>query len=221
MSAILDKALANRRAKPFQQFGQGNDYTTRNGANGCTHATLQFLAWLWKKRWYTQDQVSRMAGYPGWPTVNRGLYPGEVRRFIAAAGLPYKVVNGLDFYLLERATTKGPVLVAHSYAWVPEWQGYTYYGRTADGKPNGYARPFGRAGKTQLSGWAGAHMGVLLGKNGASRYFWEPNHNTGARPENPPYDVINHDQMIRLYGSYKSTLGRSLYAVIPTRSLST
>lgn len=226
-SARLRKAILNRRAKPFQQFGQTGDYTTFGGATGCTHTVLQWLIWIWKHRWVTHDEISHVAGYPTPPNNprRRGLYPAEVMRVVRAYGLPYTVKLGLTAnQVLTIAKSKGPVGFGHAYPWWPEWKGYRYAGITADGKPNGYARVYGKAGRTQLSGFTGAHFGVVLGvatdPTGPDWvYAWEPNHDSGARPERPPYDRMDVAQFGRTYDSYRKVLGRTPYALIPTEKL--
>lgn len=227
-TARTSKAVDKRRARRSQQFGQGDDESTRNGALGCTHTVLQFLAWLWKGRWYSQDQISRLAGYPA-SGANRGLRPTEVQRFCTAAGLPYVVKFGLTTAQLYRlANERGPVGIGHSYSYWPEWYGYRYGGRTADGRPNGYAQPRANAGRTQLAGFVppnDAHFGLLLGYDPAQRataarvVAWEPNHGSPGRPEKPAYDRMTTVQFGRVYASYQTVLGRSLYALVPTRSL--
>lgn len=226
---ITNKARLLRIAKPFQQFGQANDAYTANGATGCTHTVLQFLALLWTNRWYTHDQISQMVGYPNQSRVaisqRRGLRPEEVKTFIAKAKLPYAVVFNWDLAKIIAASTLGPVGIAHAYSWVPEWMGFRISGLVSDGKPNGFASPHGRAGKTQLVGFTGAHMGCFIGRGLdptgkiSLRLFWEPNHASPARPEKPPYDVISPVQFAAVYDSYKSVLNRDLYALVPTRAL--
>lgn len=216
----LDKALALRRARPYQQFGQTDDEYTFNGATGCTHTCLQTIALIWKDRYYSHDQISKLVGYPA-PGNNgrmRGLNYTEVQRFFTKTGIPYKVKLGLSADAVLKASNLGPVLFGHAYSWTPEWYGRTYNGIKADGKPNGYASPLGKAGKTQLSGFTGAHASLLLGYL-TSAYVHEPNHGSPARKEKPPYDTYSITEFKRMYDSYKRTLGRTPYAVVPTRGL--
>lgn len=225
----VKKVMDLRAHRPFQQFGQTDDETTRNGALGCTHTVLQFLALLWKGRWYSHDQVSRLAGYPGYPRVNRGLRPAEVQRFCSAAGLPYRVALDLTASeLLLMANRRGPIGFGHSYSYWPEWMGRVYLGVRADGRPNGYASPAREAGRTQLKGFEpprDAHFGMLLGydpSQDVSRarvVAWEPNHGTTSRPEKPAYDRMTSNQFQRVYDSYHRVLGRSPYALIPKEAL--
>lgn len=226
-SARLRKVILNRRARPSQQFGQAGDYTTFNGATGCTHTVLQWLVWLWKGKWVTQDAISKVAGYPvpGHNSARRGLRPYEVEKVVAHYGLPYEIKFGLTAYqVLELAKDRGPVGFGHAYSWWPEWKGYRYAGITADGKPNGFATPLRKAGKTQLSGFTGAHFGVILGvatdPSGPDLvYAWEPNHGSSARPEKPPYDRMYVDQFGKVFDSYSKALGRVSYALVPTKRL--
>lgn len=228
--ARATKAMAKRRARPAQQFGQSSDVSTFAGATGCTHTVLQFLAYLWKNRWYTHDDISRYAGYP-FPTYNihrRGLRPSEVQAFCNRVGLPYVIRYRMTYLELLRASARGPVGFGHSYSYWPEWKGYHYGGRTADGSPNGYAKPLLHAGRTQLSGFSppnDAHYGLLLGWDDDASALtarvaaWEPNHGSPSRPEKPPYDLMTTAQFRRVYDSYTKVLGRTPYALIPTRSL--
>lgn len=230
ITPVTAAALATRANKPFQQFGQANDAYTANGATGCTHTVLQYLAWLVKKRWYTHDEISRMVGYPNQSKIalsrRRGLYPSEVGSFLRKAGLPYAVQYNLSAYkVLQISNALGPVGFGHHYAWVPEWYEYTYRGVKADGKPNGFAHPLRRAGKTQLTGWAGAHFGACLGwdphlaVDKPRVFIWEPNHGSSARPEKPSHDLIRSGQFRALYESYNKALGRAPYAVVPTKKI--
>jgi len=226
-SARTAKAMANRRARRSQQFGQANDGSTQNGSNGCTHTVLQWLAWLWLKKWYTHDQVSKLAGYPY--GANRGLRPSEVQRFCKAAGLPYVVKYRLTAQqILDTANNWGPVGFGHSYSYWPELYGYTYQGVKADGHPNGYGSPKGDRGRTQLRGFVppnDAHFGAVLGYDPAKPSTavrcaaWEPNHGSPSRSETPPYDFMTTGQLLHVYESYEKVLGRTLYALVPTRRL--
>lgn len=219
------KAFNLRRKKPFQQFGQSYDRYTANGATGCTHTVLQFLALLWKNRWYTHDEISRMVGYPNQSAIasryRRGLRPAEVQLFCQKAGLPYRVALGLTADQALAYTRLGPVGFGMAYSHVPEWKGYRYSGMVADGRPNGFARYHG---KTQLVGFTGAHFGCVLADGtlttGARAIVaWEPNHGSTARPEKPEYDMYSITQWRTLFNSYNTVLRRSTYALVPTRYL--
>lgn len=237
LSAPALKALALRSSRPFQQFGQSGDVYTVNGATGCTHTVLQYLALLWLKRWYTHDQISILVGYPNQSKLyyRRGLRPAEVKAFCVKVGLPYTVALGLPLATVYAKANMGPVGIGYSYSYTPEWKNYIYHNVKADGKPNGFAEPEGTAGKTQLTGIQpntgrapsssnpDGHFGCLLGagigSTGFQAYFWEPNHNSAARPEDPDYDIYTGTQFTRLYGSYSAVLSRTPYALVPTRTL--
>jgi hypothetical protein len=222
--ARLKAEIRARRARPSQQFGQANDYSTWGGATGCTHTVLQWLAWRVRGHWYTHDEVSHIAGYPAHNAAHRGMRPAEVQAFIDHVGIPYKVTFDLTALQVAHLSKRGPVGIAHIYGWWPEWKGYRYGTKTADGRPNGYATPTGHAGRTQLSGFEdGRHMGLLLGyatdASGPDLYYaWEPNHGSPARPEKPPYDRMSYDQFKRTYDSYAKA-GNRPYAIVPTRTL--
>ena len=228
LSTSAQKAIALRIRRPYQQFGQNADLTTAGGATGCTHTCLQFLAELWGKGFYTHDQISRIAGYPSQasvaPSSRRGMRPSEVQAFCDRIGLPYKVRLGLTPTQVLAAAQLAPVGFGHVYGWVPEWKGYRYAGITADGRPNGFAAPSSKAGKTQLTGFErGAHFAVVLGAGqGATSYqvyAMEPNHGSASRPEKPPYDIYTLAQFNALYTSYQRVLGRTPYALVATRPL--
>lgn len=225
LSARSEKVLAARRANPFQQFGQSADAYTANGATSCAHTVLQFLALLWTGQWYTQDELSRVVGYPNQsryaPAQRRGMRPSEVQAFIKRARLPYRVAFSLSSSDVIRASVMGPVGFGHAYSHWPEWKGARYGGVTADGSPNGFALPNGRAGRTQLTGFNGAHFGLLIGRDAATDrvYAWEPNHGSPARPERPPYDQMSTGQFRVVYDSYMRRFGRKPYAIVATKYL--
>jgi hypothetical protein len=212
-SERLKREIRARRAKPSQQFGQANDSLTSNGATGCTDTVLQWMIWRTKGRWYTHDQVRQAAGI--YQVLSRGLRPSEVQRVIDHFGLPYKIVHGWPALSIARASKLGLVGVGQFYPWWPEWRGFRYGNVHADGKPNGYATPTGKAGRTQLAGFTGRHMGMLLGyatdPTGPDLYYgWEPNHGSAVRPERPPYDRMTFHQFQQVVESYGTT-----YAVVP------
>jgi len=232
--ARLEKARQRRINNPYQQFGQPHDAFTANGATGCTHTVLQFLAALWLERWVTHDELSKMVGYPNQskvaPGKRRGLRPSEVQCFCDEIGLPYRVVTDVTYEDVLRFTARGPVGFGHSYSRWPEWRGFRYRGVKADGHPNGFATPDRKAGRTQLIGFdppnargkgGDAHFGLVLGVNTETStvFAWEPNHGSSARPERPPYDCMTVVQFKGVFNSYATILKRSTYALMPTKSL--
>lgn len=225
----LRKAISRRRPAAstvdgvvgwnVHQFGQDHDDRTQGGATGCTDTCLQWLVFLWKGRKPTHNSIRAAAGYPD---PARGLYAMHVRRVIDHYDLPYIIKYGLTVNQLIEYSKRGPVGFGHRYQWWPDWKGYVLGGRAADGRPNGFATPSGKAGHTQSS-WDGAHFGLLLGvathETEKDRvYGWEPNHNSPSRREKPQYDIMTVDQLIATYKSYQS-LGRAPYAIVPTRTL--
>jgi hypothetical protein len=215
----LRKAITRRKSQPRQQFGQAADATTGNGKGACTQTSLQSLIYIWTGVVYTLDRISAVSGYPGYATAGRGMTAREVQRALDAFHVPYKIATDLEFFLLMRAAVNGPVLVGVRYgdwprkAGLPSWR-------------NGHAL---ENGATQLAGFDGAHMTLLLGahvtvRDAAGRivrreaYDHEPNHGSTARPEKPPYDRVTTAQLKRAYESLR-TLGRSTYAFVPTRQL--
>lgn len=216
--ARLKAEIEARRKRPSQQFGQRGDESTFGGATGCTHTCLQWFIWRENAKWVTHDEISRIALYP-WPRGNpdrRGMRPTEVQRVINHYKLDLKIVIGWPALAVAKASKHGPVMFGHLYPWWPEWKGFRYGTQRADGKPNGYATPSGKAGRTQLSGFSGRHMGVLFGyatdPSGPDLYYgWEPNHGSSVRPERPPYDRFTYTQFRRCYESWQG----SDYALVP------
>lgn len=217
--SIGSVALAIRRAWPFHQFGQANDSRSNNGATGCTDTCLQFLALLVTGRWWTHDQLRARVGHRNPFT---GLTYGEVGALAPSIGLPYRVELGLTFaQIVSLVRTRGPVMIGELYGQHPSWRGFKYFGRLASAAPNGFAKPLGKAGRTQL-GPTFRHaivivaIGMLDGVQVA--YLFEPNHNSPARPEDPPYDIVTMSQLRRLLDTYRATNGKT-YALHPTRAI--
>jgi len=222
-SPRLRAEILARRDAPTHQFGQRDSESTFGGATGCTQTVLQWIVWRATGTWQTIDDISSAAGYP-WPGSNprrRGMTIAEVEQVIDHYDLPYEVVRDRPTLEVWRASKLGVVGVAVMYSHWPEWRGYRYRAVTANGKPNGYATPLRKAGKTQLSGFYGRHMTALLGYATDPRapdlgYALEPNHGSTARPEKPPYDRISYRQFGIAYQSYRTVGGQPLYAIVPT-----
>jgi hypothetical protein len=211
----LAKAQDIRRRDPDGQFGQPASGCFDWGKYACSATCLQFLRRLYIGKDITLDEVSRRSGRPC--GVNRGTAVSEIKAFIRWSRLPYVFREGLSAGQVFAASRTGPVLVPHIYGATPEWRGYRYGRTVADGRPNGYARPLGKAGKTQLTGFEdGRHLAVLLGYETTDAVYWfDPNHDSVARPERVPYDVITSAQLRRLIESWPA---KSRWAFIPTRS---
>lgn len=220
----LDRWLAFSRDNRWaQQFGQGDDQTTFNGATGCTHAILQRLIKARTGARVSQDHISQVAGYP-LPYENpgrRGLRPSEVQKVLNHYDLPYRIVS-IGFDELKGYRPRGPIMLGVMYSWWPEDRGYVYNGVKADGRPNGYAI---RNGKTQLSGFKGRHAVLWLGSRAATvgghriseSFSNEPNHGSASRPEKPDYDATRTRQIRKAYEAYQADNGGAEYAWIPTR----
>jgi hypothetical protein len=202
------------------QFGQSDDSLTENGSSGCTDTVLQALILGWKAKRVTHNQIRKAAGR-GIATCSKGLTADDVRKVIANWGLPYKVVFGMTWGDVLRASNRGPAIVATRYA---NWPNWAHYGGATRPKP--WARPTDKAGRSQFSGFTGAHANLLLGYANwlndsgvvvrVDAFVKEPNHGSPARPERPPYDIVLSADGKAAYDAYKSVLGRELYAVIPT-----
>lgn len=221
----------------LQQFGQSNDSASFDGRTGCGFTVLQALALGWKNKTYTHNQIAAMVGYPTalQMITQTGLTQSQVRTFINKAQLPYVIVpatpNAREWTyseVMRRANLFGPVAVALRYDDQPEWKGKVYLGTKADGKPNGYASPLGKAGKTQLTGFEnGSHLDLVLGyhvirnPNGTVNrrvvHVKDPNHGSTIRPERPPFDDMTETQFKQLYESPRK-IGRRLYAIVPTQT---
>ncbi len=226
--ALLDDWNGFFRDNPLQQFGQSDDESTYNGATGCTHTLLQLLIKAKTGQLYSHDEISKIATYP-WPVNNpnrRGMYSGgndnEVGRVLTKFGIPMQIIFGANWRdLIDIWSPRGPVMMGIVYGYWPEWRGYHYAGRVADGKPNGFAV---HNGKTQLSGAEHIfHATFFIGhrydpkREVTLAYAKEPNHGSPSRPEKPGYDIIKATQMRTAYQSYSRTGRRSL-AWTPTRT---
>ena len=155
----LDKLIACRTARPFGQFGTTDDESTDNGSLGCTHSVWRLIAFAYTGRWYSHDQISKFAGYPfGGGSTDRGMRTTESQRLCAALKLPMVLRSGLTSSQLLTASNLGPCMVAIRYGSWPNWQGYKGVYR-----PTPYARPLGKAGRNQFTGFFGSHAIALLG----------------------------------------------------------
>ena len=222
--------LEQARRAPLQQFGQAHDGRAHDGATACTDTIIQTIHRGWTGATaLTIDRIRDLAGYTDRQYAARsGLTAAQVDRVMRRLSLPYEVrpiTSPLSAWrVLKWANWYGPVMVGVPYGWWPEWQGFRYGTVTADGRPNGFARPRGQAGKTQLTGFTGAHAVLVLGYAltrdaqgrviGHPTYVKEPNHGSARRPERPPFDVIDSAQFRRAYDAF-AQLGRRPYAVTP------
>ena len=206
--------------RELQQFGQPNSTKSYLGKTGCSFTVAQCVIGIWTGHIPSHNDIARIVGYPTARQAKHqiGLLSSQVLRLYAHYDLRYKMVRGWDWDKLERRSALyGPVHFYTRYTHQPEWKGFKYAGATADGKPNGYARPYGKAGKTQLSGFDGGHSELLAGykifrnKDGSvhhvTDYIRDPNHGSKSRPERPSYDRIYRTQGKKLYESYKSMPG--------------
>lgn len=222
--AVLDKLLASRKKNPYGQFGTTDDESTDNGQLACTHAVWRFIIHAYTGKWYSFDQISHMAGFPfGGGSRNRGMSVDEAKRLILVTKIPYVYKNNLTGSELLIASNKGPVMFAMRYGNWPNW--FKYRGKTTHSP---YARPVSHAGRNQFTGFFGSHAGVLLGfvrvmsggkfvRNDC--YVFEPNHNSPARPEKVPYDVVTQTDLTRAYLAVKTQLGWSVtMAFVPTKA---
>lgn len=224
MATTLDKVLASRSRHPSGQFGTADDECTDNGALGCTHADWRWIAWAYTGKWRSHDALSDLAGYPcGGGSANRGLRVSESQRLVRALGLPYVYKANLTSSQLLTASRLGPVLFGIRYG---DWPNWAHYGNVTRPKP--WARPLDAAGRNQFAGFFGGHACVLLGYRRivtAGRferndcYVMEPNHNSPARPQNVPYDIVTQTRLNNAYQATRTRLGWSAtMAFIPSRA---
>jgi hypothetical protein len=215
------------QSRPIFQFGQPSAGTesTDGGRRACTHTVIQALELGWHGDWITQDAISKIVGYPTKEQGRKGqgLLGSQVTRIMERLKLPYKVSYGLSPQtVIDMVEQRAPAMFAAAYSHQPEWQGYRYVGLVADGKPNGFARPLGKAGKNQLAGFDGGHAEILYGVN---RDGWlmihDPNHNSSARPEEPPLTLVSRHQFAAMFNAYRAvSSGGVTYAFLPTRRFS-
>ena len=226
---VMEAVKASRR---LYQFGQPQDTTlsTAAGRAGCGPACVQVLARIWQPTAQppTQDRVCELSGFPE-PDQHIGsfLRTYQLVQALMALGIRYEPRSDLaSSELQEVAKHRGPVLFLCRYTEWPQWRGYRCQGAVADGHPNGYASPLGRAGKTQLSGFDGGHYGLLLSSRWMPRkgtsFNWlrDPNHSSPARPERPSFDIVSKEQFRVLFESGRSiTTDGQPWAAIPTEVL--
>lgn len=221
---LLQRLKRVRKNRPYGQFGQKGDRCTDNGSLGCTHTVWQYIAFVYKGKLYTHDQLSRLSGYPcgGGPT-NRGMRITESQKLVRALKLPYIYKANLTSGQLLKASKRGPVLFAIRYGDWPNWKGYRNHYR-----PRPWARPRGRAGRNQFTGFYGSHAVALLGfrriiRNGKfirnACAVLEPNHASPARPEKVPYDIVTQSELNKAYRATVTKLRwPSTMAFIPTKA---
>ena len=217
----------------MRKFFTENDYyqydhpstskTTAGGSEGCTHENLRALIKLWHHKEVTQDEISQAVSYH---TSDEGLTPTHLERAFRAFDLPYRMLFGAPAKpLITAANDLAPVLVAVYYRYHPEMFEAKYFGQRATGRANGFARPLGRAGKDQLTGFDGGHSEILLGGRERSDgitdvIVHDPNHHSNLRPAKVPYDVMTLNQFKRMYGGFATiNPARRTVAAIPVEVL--
>lgn len=220
LTTLQTRALQVRRNYPLGQFGQDGDAWTINGKYACGHTLCQMIALIAGRGYWSLDAIAKRAGYPDMrlraARYRRGMSTSEAVRFLQSLGLNYEVRTGLSYASLVAFSRLGPVLIVHQYRWWPEWKGYEYAGRTADGYPNGYAGPLGAAGATQI-GYDTPHWGALIAQDTVATtgagvvYAMEPNHGSPSRPEHVAFDKMTPAQMQRVYAS------RNRVAMVPVQ----
>jgi hypothetical protein len=219
---ILERSLTICRENPWlQQFGQSGDFSTLNGALGCTHTILQLLLMLWHGQRMTHDEISSVAEFP-FPARNptrRGLRNTEVETFVRRLDLPYEWAYALTPSQILQGTLKAPVLLGVRYK---DWPAAKSQGvPPRNGWRNGNAS---RYGADQPFGFDGGHAVAALGYQTVGGqvivYAKEPNHGSPSRPKRPDYDTMTTAQFYRAAKSWRSLYpAGTTYALIPTKTL--
>lgn len=219
---MLEKLKESRRRHPFAQFGTPDDECTNNGSQGCTHAVWRFIIWAYKGKWLSHDEISKICGYPC--SADRGMRVSESQELCRDLNLPLIYKGNLPSGDLLKASRTGPCMFAVRYGDWPNWAHYN--GQT---RPRPWARPLDKAGRNQFTGFTGAHAAALLGYNRVTLtngkfvrndcFVFEPNHDSGARPEKVPFDIVTQTQLNAAYRAVVTKLGWSAtMAFIPTKS---
>ena len=205
----------------LQQFGQQDDDEVWGGRTACTHTCWQLVTLLWTGKRLTLNQVNRRAGMPRNATGStgrpRGMRISDQLRFVRAMDLPYIYKAGLSMDRIEELAKRGPIVYGTRYGSQPSWKGRR-------GAEPPYARKYGR---TQFTGADNIRHAVLLGivrevtsasgQTIRTEYLRrDPNHGSPARPERPPYDIINPRQARREYHDIQKVDG-SLFAFVPRK----
>lgn len=226
------RVLAVADADDRFQFGQPlSTHRLIRDDNACGPNAMQIVDHVWSgSDNITMDDIVR-AGVPiadRDELVTRGLLFSEMERAAEVLGLPYVGRRDLSAeQVLQIAKHLGPVIFVCKYTYWPEWKGYVYYDVEADAKPNGFARPWGQAGRNQVFGFDGGHYGVVLSSKWRRKpeshtdvWLRDPNHASVVRPEKPHYDIVRGGQFERLYESARlTTLSRQPWALVPTVAL--
>jgi hypothetical protein len=216
--------IARKKMRRLFQFGQNNDSKAGGGAWACGHVSLQIVykAWFPNKRTPSINRIETLAG-PRADPDNNGIHEREMLKAANRLGLKYRLVYDMSPADVVRvAKERGPVIFLCIYTRWPEWHGYKYRGATGNFRPNGIARPKGKAGKNQLVGFNGGHWSVVLSAQRVEDqellYVRDTNHASPARPERPAYDIMTKQQWTRMYMDYRRQRGR-VAVLVPTGRL--
>jgi len=214
------------------QFGQPRDSLVAGGSVACFDTSAQLLKLIWHGKRVSLNYVRRLSGAPpGRPTPKlNGLVA------LRKLDLPYVMSEGkTPGQILRIVRNRGPVILAGGYWATPDWRGYRYLGRTADGTSIddrgrkvrvGFAEPLRRAGKTQWT-FRGGHAYVVatVDDHGSVRVRdWtvlirDHNHNSPSRPERPRWDELTFQQFSLLVRSIRSKNGGHTLTWTPTKKL--
>lgn len=223
---VLERRLALEKLTidhPFTQFGMPGASSTRNGrepgSTGCTHTEIVRLVFLWTGKVITQDEISAAVGYNA--SGGEGLSYKQTEAAFRHWNLPYgpqTAPSPMD--LVNAVRTQGPAMMGCQYLWYPQDKDPKVHvtGGKPNGKPNGYAISHGR---TDLGFTRGHMVTVLAARWRADLKLYrprvcDPDHGSTARPERPPFDIMEFGQLAALLHSGVSQFG-GLVVYLPTR----
>ena len=196
------------------QFGQPN--APCGGSSCCTDTCIQMIVEYYKEEHHGLSLIRKRAqaktNFDERPCT--GINHIEVLNALASFGLGhYKVAFGADALTVWRKLSVGPVLVGVHYGSYP----------TRKGKCNSNNAEY--AGKTDC-GFNGAHAVLAVhkrnhtvnGKTHRDIFIRDPDHNSPARPEKPPYDIITRGQLNRAMKNLpRHTKFTNTYIIYPTK----
>jgi hypothetical protein len=217
----LERIFTNRARQGLSaQFGQGHDSTTAHGSEACTHVVWQAIIYLFTGLKVTIDEISRIAGYT---RGDVGMNSGHIDRIIAHYRLPYaaswrtrapngKLGDWTTADLLKTAREVAPVPLAVPYGLYPLDEDLVVEGSNGDAIAGG---------RSDLS-FAGNHAVLLFTARWRRRYgeyrprLVDPDHGSTLRPTIPRFDIIDQDQLARMWNSNLVGKTYGQFAYLPT-----
>lgn len=200
------------------QFRQAN--APCNGSSCCTDTCIQMIVEYYKEKSYSLAYIRKVAqaktSFDERPCT--GINHIEVLNALNAFGLShYNVAFGIDQNFVYQKLKIGPVLVGVHYGSYPTKKGKCY---------KRGIRHAEISGKTDC-GFNGSHAILAIGarrhlnSSGVYQhmdiYTRDPDHNSPARPEKPPYDLIRASDLgLAMKNLPKYTAFSQTYCVYPT-----